>query len=291
MQHTLGNLAQLYIALYTAEGSHTRRAKRRDLLMFLAFLQGKGHCPPLLKHWTHGLSIEFRDSRLKEGAAPATVYRELATLKHFGRALSDKYGIRNPMDNIKSPKPLMLKPKRLTDSQLSMVLQVAGTIGHSDYLKSRNVCVIMLALETALRASEIIALSLEQVSLADRIITNILTKGSKITYKPITERLLPILTNYIQERKRFARHSPALFVSSRGGRMSYEALKRLMHQVGDVSGFRLHAHLLRHTKAHRVYEHTKDIRAVQKVLGHADIKTSMKYAGIEEEELRRAYEA
>lgn len=287
---TLGNLARLYLAQYTVEGTHTHRAKRRDLIKFLAKLQ-ESYEIPLLSHFTPSISAAYRDSRLSEGAAPATVARELATLRDFAQKLVQHYGIKNPMIGVRDPELMQQDPKHLSDNQVETMFKIAASYGDSPFQRLRNLCAINLLLETGMRASEGLSLNLKQVDFKLKEIQQIKGKGNKYFTSFITPNLGVALRDYLEIRaSRLDAEFEPLLISFYEGpqRWSYEGLQNQLQEIGNLCGFRLHAHLLRHTAAYRLYQKTKDVRLVQMYLRHSDINTSMKYGKPRHEELRRA---
>jgi site-specific recombinase XerD len=122
------DVMEQYIGYYASGESHTAKAKRYDLEHFLGFLGSRAGGPTnvLVSDWTLQSTKDFIDDRLRNGEAPATVSRRLATLKHFGRTIAERLpGYINPAREAKSPTAPILRPKGLEPEQITAIREAA----------------------------------------------------------------------------------------------------------------------------------------------------------------------
>lgn len=157
----------------------------------------------------------------------------------------------------------------------------------------RDKTLIELMYSCGLRASEVCSLRLDQIDLEDNLV-RVFGKGSKERIVPIGERARHLLVTYLRDgRPRLARppHSSHLFLSRHGRPFSRIALWKLLRKRAAQTGLprRIHPHLLRHSFATHLLEGGADLRAVQEMLGHADIGTTQIYTHIDTSRLREAH--
>lgn len=214
---------------------------------------------------------DYKTLRLKEGAAPATVDRELASLRHLFN-LADRWGRffgKNPVSRAGLLHPNNQKERTLKPEEEGRLLSFANP-----NLRAIIIC----ALNTGMRKSEILTLTWESIDLESNLITinQTNTKSKKTRRVPINSTMRKLLL----EQKLKSAGSDYVFLSSKGTPYKKEdSLKQgfstaLKH--AGISGLRFHD--LRHTAATRMIEGGASIVAVSKILGHADLKTTMRYA-------------
>lgn len=308
------NTVQSYVRYYAAGNGHTARAKRLDLDHFVQFLtRFKGCSKPeklQVSDWDFSAVQRFVDELLTRGEAPATVARRLATIKHMGRTLSEKIpGFVNPARDVKTPKTNPAKPKSLTDNEISAVRQRAKQRidQRMSFNRLRNETLFNLLIDTGLRADEVRMLKLGQLDEDLEWIRNVRTKGRRYRNVYITSAMRPQLADYLKLReeklltiysklpKNESRALP-LFISV------YNAVpgepesflmgaKSIWRAVNELSAeTRLHPHLLRHSFAMDLLEHSNDVRLVAQALGHSDVRVTMRYTERRDEEIAAALE-
>lgn len=313
-----------YMDYYAATSSHTGKAKRLDLDKFLRFLaedlRGCKVSELVVKDWDHAAVQRFVEFCLRSGAAPATVARRLATLKHVGRTLAERVpGFVNPAREVRPPTQKALRPKALTVEEIRDVKEIAaqreaalqgGTRGKTSSTKFgglRNKTLLNLLLDTGLRVDEIRTLKMRQLDPQLRWIESVRTKGRKYRNVYISTEARAELKVYLEEReKELQRRYPGLagrskrdlpvFISSyrvdSERPESFEISPKTVWRI--INGFsvntRLHPHLLRHSYAHEILRESKDIRLVAQALGHSDVRTTMKYTERTESEIARVTE-
>lgn len=316
---SLEELFKSYMDYYAATSSHTGKAKRLDLERFLRFLAEEGRGCKVsdltVKDWDHASVQRFVEHCLRSGAAPATVARRLATLKHVGRTLAERVpGFVNPAREVRPPTQKALCPKALTVEEIRDVKQVAvqreaglQRTSSTKFGGLRNKTLLNLLLDTGLRVDELRTLKMRQLDPQLRWIESVRTKGRKYRNVYISTEARAELKVYLEEReKELQRRHPGLagrskrdlpvFISSyrvdSDRPESFEISPKTVWRI--INGFsvntRLHPHLLRHSYAHEILRESKDIRLVAQALGHSDVRTTMKYTERTESEIARVTE-
>lgn len=312
---SLSDLAQGYLDFYASGSSHTARAKQLDLTHFLNFLVSFRNIDSVkklkVKDWDHSSVQKFIEDTLKAGEAPTTVARRLATLKHMGRMLSEKFaGFVNPARDVKPPKVSPPKPKALSKNEIEEIrLTASQNIKAKDkFSYHRNLTIFNFLLDTGLRADEIRLLKMHQINDELSWIKDVRTKGRKYRNVYITSEMRKELVNYLNLRevqlKKFYPQLSAkvsnlhpLFISTFNAVPGkYESFhlspKTLYRSIRELTcGTKLHPHLLRHSFAIDLLEESNDIRLVAQALGHSDVKITMRYTERRDEEVAEALEA
>lgn len=315
MNLDLGMAANYYLEKCASPGSSTMKAKRRDLILFLAFIADQAGSSPKVRHLTVANLTAFREHRLKHGAATASVCREMSTVKHFGKKLCEYYGLKFELNAVKAPKMVVRAPKELSPEQIALVRNWLASQGGA-FRRSQRTLIFELLLATALRAMEVLEPTMEQLDWDESMFKDVKCKGSKYRDPYLPAYVHKHIREYMKHRVRvlrrvFREHGASwdilpmqkqlkypLFISAHGAipgqpetfRCSYGVIKSMFMGMSKHLGFRVHAHLLRHTNAHAMMRHTKDIRMAQKTLGHSDIKTTMIYADVHMAEVYAAQE-
>ena len=268
---------------------NTLVAYERDLAELQAWAEGRGR--PLLGLTQADLAL-FLGSLRQRGLSPRSQARHLFSARAFFRfALREGLVEGDPMEHLRPPRSVPALPRYLTPSQVEALLRapdVATPLG----LRDRAVLEVMYA--TGLRASEVTGLALEGLDL-DLGVVRVLGKGRK-------ERLVPLGREARRWVKRYlsgvrpdlagGRESPLLFLSARGGRLSPTGLWGLVRRHAVTAGVErvLTPHVLRHSFASHLLERGADLRALQAMLGHADISTTQIYTHVTRERLRQVYD-
>lgn len=158
----------------------------------------------------------------------------------------------------------------------------------------RNYTIILLLLDTGLRLSELTNLKWENVDLMTGDLYVIEGKGAKDRNLWISEKVLKMLEDWkkeqaIQLRKRdITDRAEYIFTTLEGNKINNSYIRNMIYRCRDKSGInkKVSPHTFRHTFATELYKRTKDIRKVQKALGHSDISTTMIYTHVIDEELK-----
>ncbi len=267
----------------------TLTAYERDTRELVAFAEAQG--VPLLELGQAHLAGFFGSLR-ERGLGPRSQARHVFSSRAFYRfALREGLVRRDPTENLRPPKTFSALPRYLTPGQVDALLaapDVAVPVG----LRDRAILEVMYA--TGLRASELTGLTIEGVDMELGVV-RVLGKGRKERLVPLGREARRWVKRYVAEaRAGFAhgRSSPLLFLSRRGGRLSPTGLWGLVRRHAVTAGVQsvLTPHVLRHSFASHLLERGADLRALQAMLGHADISTTQIYTHVTRERLRQLYD-
>ena len=233
--------------------------------------------------------VEAYLSGLKELAAPSLA-RRLSALRQFYRFLISE-GLRSddPLRGIDSPRRGLRLPKILSEIHVSALLEPSGDTAPESL---RLTALLELLYATGLRVSELVGLPVAALDRSGRFIT-VRGKGNKDRLVPLSGPALAAIQAYLPLRAGFlnGRDSQYLFPSESGqGFMTRQRFGQLLKQRALDAGLdpaSVSPHVLRHAFATHLLTHGADLRAVQKMLGHADIATTQIYTHVAGDRLTR----
>ncbi len=268
---------------------NTLEAYGRDVARLVAFAAAQHRGVLDLTHADISRFIgELRDG----GLSARTVARAVHGLRGLFRfAVREGHLVSDPMENIRAPRAFNALPRCLSMSQVEALLDapdVASPLG----VRDRAILEVLYA--TGLRVSELIGLRPGDVDL-DVGLLKCLGKGRKERLVPLGSTACTWVRRYLLEvRGTLGRGlaTPPLFVSNRGGRLSRMGLWGIVRRHAVTAGVQatLTPHVLRHSFATHLLENGADLRALQAMLGHADISTTQIYTHISRERLRKVYD-
>jgi integrase/recombinase XerD len=269
--------------------ANTLVAYARDLRVLAAFADERGVglldlAPADLADFAGGL----RERGLKARSQARHVF---AVRGFFDFALREGLIGRDPTENVRAPRAFRALPRYLSSAQVEVLLNApdtATTLG----LRDRAILEVLYA--TGLRASELTGLALDGLDLELGVV-RVFGKGGKERLVPLGREARRWVTRYLAEaRGRFAgeRSGSLVFLSQRGGRLSAMGLWGLVRRHAVKAGIEriLTPHVLRHSFATHLLERGADLRALQAMLGHADISTTEIYTHVSRERLRQIYD-
>jgi tyrosine recombinase XerD len=276
------------MAAERAAAFHTLDAYRRDLEDFGAFLARRG----CVLHAAGTADIRAYLTALNAaGMAPRTAARRLSTLRQFHRFLYAE-GLRgdDPCTTVDAPRIGRPLPKYLGEDEVTALLAAArqrdGATGR------RAAALLELLYATGLRVSELVGLPLAAVA-RDPAVLIVRGKGGKERMVPVGEPARQAVAEYRAVRDAFlpgGRPSPWLFPSdAAGGHLTRSGFAALLKDLAAAAGImpsRVSPHVLRHSFASHLLAHGADLRAVQQMLGHADIATTQIYTHVLEDRLK-----
>lgn len=270
---------------------NTVAAYRRDLTRVQAWAQANGRDIPSLDR--PSLEAIVRDA-MTSGLSPTSTARLVAAIRGLFKHLRVRGDIQqNPAEDLQAPRLFAALPKFLTADQVDALLaapDVATPIG----LRDRTLIEVLYA--TGLRVSELVGLRLADVAL-DRGYVQCLGKGRKARIVPVGDQAVHWVQRYLHDaRPGFVarRETPFLFVSARGGRrLSRAGFWKILKGYGRKADIRspLSPHVLRHSFATHLLDRGADLRAIQTMLGHADLSTTQIYTHVLEARLRNVYDS
>lgn len=266
--------------------ANTVEGYRRDLTRFFEHLETAG------VDWKKSEPKHVRDyvsRRFLGGVKGRTLQRELSSLRGFFRHCLAQGGVaRNPTLGIRPPRSEKRLPETLTIEQVASLLEVPA----ENALTLRDVAIMELAYSSGLRLSELLHLTLHDLDLEAETV-RVVGKGSKQRDLPVGESACRMIRCWLKLREQFAHgEEDALFVSRRGRRLSPRAVQKRFAEHAKKCGLqpRLHPHVLRHSFASHVLESCGDLRAVQELLGHANISTTQIYTHLDFQHLAKVYD-
>ena len=265
----------------------TVKSYQRDLEQFLSWLAEYGTSAPdkinqhLVRAWVA--------SRHRQSISGKSLQRQLSSLRTFFRyLLREGVMTHNPAEGVRAPKAKRPLPKALDADQLSHLLDRQAT----DPLEKRDLAMMELFYSCGLRLAELVSLDVRDLP-AENDQLEVIGKGAKTRRVPLGKMARKAIGEWLKERGRYAAEDePALFVSTRGKRIHprsvQQRIDRLARQLNALQ--HLHPHMLRHSFASHLLESSGDLRAVQELLGHADISTTQVYTHLDFQHLARVYD-
>lgn len=267
---------------------HTVAAYARDLAAFAEDLQAEG-----IEHWTAVRPHQVRTliaRQHRRGLSGRSLRRRLSALRRFYQYLLREGRVaNNPALDVSAPKSERRLPEILDVDQAGRLLAVQA----DDVLALRDQAIMELLYSSGLRLSELVALDLEDLDLADGQL-RVTGKGRKIRDLPVGRAAREALRRWLQARAQLAPPGiRALFVSRRGTRLSARSVQSRLRLWAQLQGLDrpVHPHMLRHSFASHLLESSGDLRAVQELLGHADISTTQIYTHLDFQHLAKVYDA
>lgn len=229
----------------------------------------------------------------RRGLSGRSQQRKLSAIRTFFEYLAREGVVTtNPAKLVAAPKSPKKLPKTLDPDQLSQLLEKPAGGWH----EARDKAMLELFYSSGLRLSELTGTDTKDISWDDQTIL-VTGKGNKQRLLPIGKAAQKALNGWLLVRsqlptKQQSIHSPALFISERGNRISnsnVQARIRVWTQRAG-GGLHLHPHMLRHSFASHLLESSGDLRAIQELLGHADISTTQIYTHLDFQHLAAVYD-
>lgn len=276
-----------YLRIERGASPATRDAYRRDLRRFAGFLATEG-----LRDWSaiHTDDVRrFIAARHRQGLGGRSLARALAAIRAlFAWLLREGRAGFDPAAGLRAPREQRSLPRTLQVEELEQLLDLPG----SDPLARRDRALLELFYSAGLRLAELAALDVDAIDLGEGI-ARVTGKGRKTRLAPIGRPARKALGAWLRDRAGWAdADEPALFVTRRGTRLSRRAIQQRVDRRARQLGLpqRLHPHMLRHSFATHLLESSGDLRAVQELLGHADIATTQVYTHLDFSHLAEVYE-
>ena len=277
------------MAVERSAARNTLTAYAKDLEDAAAFLAGKGRglddaSAEEVEAYFHALGAR--------GLAPATAARRRASVRQFYRfALAEGWRKDDPSRRVDAPKKGRPLPKVLSRTEVEGLIAAAS--GKDGAAGLRLACMIELLYASGLRISELLALPLAALQ-RDPAYLIVKGKGGKERLAPLNEAARAAVKAYLPVRPshlpKGVKESPWLFPSrGSGGRLTARRMAQLLDEAAIAAGIdpeRVSPHVLRHAFATHLLEGGADLRAVQTLLGHADIATTQIYTHVAEDRLR-----
>jgi len=288
---------------------HTLSAYRRDLKQLVTLADGKS-----LDQLVNGNIRHFLARLHGQGHSARSLARMLAAWRGFYKWWAPQSRMAaNPTADVRAPKAARGLPKALSVDQAQALLESPALVTMTDPATLRDRAMFELFYSSGLRLSELVGLDVEYtqsktytsagwINLNDREV-NVLGKGGKRRSVPIGTQALECLVRWLEARQQFIRpqkpalsletDAAALFIGVRGGRISPRVVQSQLTKLVKLAGLptHVHPHVLRHSFASHVLQSAQDLRAVQEMLGHANISTTQLYTKLDFQHLAKAYDS
>lgn len=259
----------------------------RDLKAALAWMEANQ-----LSHWGEVTQHHVRHyiaSRHRGGLAAKSLHRELSSLRGlFNFLIREQQLDCNPALGVRAPKVRRKLPVTLDADQVSRLLDI-----HDDSpVAIRDRAIMELFYSSGLRLAELVGLDLQDIDLKEQLV-EVTGKGAKARRLPVGKFAKQALQQWLAIRPQMAAQDEiALFVGVRGRRINRGTIQRQLNSWSIAQGAprNVHPHLLRHSFASHLLESSGDLRAVQELLGHANISTTQIYTHLDFQHLAEVYD-
>ena len=267
---------------------HTASNYARDLASLVDYCRAQG-----IARWgeldaQHMRMFGAREHR--RGLAPRSIQRRLSAARGLFRFLLRHGDIKvDPGADVQAPKARKRLPTTLDADTMARLLAFRG----DGQLGVRDKAIMELFYSSGLRLAELIGLDLADVDLRDRTV-RVLGKGRKERVLPVGKQALGALSAWLPERATLAAPGEtAFFVGVNGRRLGPRIVQRRIARWARLQGLpeHVHPHMFRHSFASHLLESSQDLRAVQELLGHANISTTQVYTHLDFQHLARIYDA
>ena len=242
--------------------------------------------------WDQFTQSDIRDiaaTAFRRGKSAGTIQRMLSSVRNFFRFLI-REGLleHNPAQDVSAPKKPHRLPHALDVDEISRLLEIPG----DDALAKRDRAILELFYSSGLRLAELNGLDLHELDLADGT-ARVTGKGNKQREVPVGKLARQALRQWLKVRAELMQaDESAVFISKQGRRLSVRSIQARIDHWARHLGLhqRVHPHMLRHSFASHMLESSGDLRAVQELLGHADISTTQIYTHLNFDHLARVYD-
>lgn len=269
---------------------NTLSAYRRDLARLQIFAKGLPKTATALTR--QDIEAFIRDA-MTDGLSPTSAARLVASVRGFFRYLRLHGDVsENPAEDLHAPRLFAALPRFLSTADVDALL-AAPDVSTPGGLRDRALIEVLYA--TGLRVSELVNLRLADIRM-DQGYLQCLGKGNKQRIVPLGDIAADWVRQYLKDgRPQFTkkRDGPWLFISARGShRLSRGGFWQILKDYGTKAKIKAHLspHVLRHSFATHLLERGADLRAIQTMLGHADLSTTQIYTHVLEARLRQVYD-
>jgi integrase/recombinase XerC len=266
---------------------HTVSNYRQDFKFFCDYLVTQG-----ISCWSdvNGSHVRaYASQRHRSGVSGRSLQRALSSLRSIFRFLLKEQRVsQNPVAGVGAPKAEQKLPEALPVDQVDRLLAVRS----DKPLGKRDFAMMELTYSSGLRLSELVALNVLDIDLEEGLV-RVTGKGDKIRLVPVGRLACGAVREWMSVRGQFVVAAEnALFVGRHGRRLGCRSVQKRMEQWSERQGLerRLHPHMLRHSFASHLLESSGDLRAVQELLGHADISTTQIYTHVDFQRLAQVYD-
>jgi integrase/recombinase XerD len=243
--------------------------------------------------------VKFEVSLKSAKLTLSSINRAISSLKGFYKYLSIESSIDNPMLESLTHKLPRKLPKALSIDEVTKLIESAKREG--DLISLRDYAILELLYSTGGRVSEIIGINTTDISISKLIdgevsVLKLRGKGSKERFVPLGKYAISAVDDYLVRTRpalaeKSSKETTALFLNSRGGRLSRQSAWQIVLDAADATGLsgRVSPHIFRHSYATHLLDGGADIRVVQELLGHSSVTTTQIYTLITIDKVRESY--
>ena len=218
---------------------------------------------------------------------PRSIQRHLSSAKGFFRFLKKNNLIESsPFELVSAPKSPSNLPEVLSPEDVEQLLNFKP----SNHIEIRDMAIVELMYSSGLRVSETVNINIGDFE-EDMTFLRILGKGAKTRIVPLGKFAVNAINNWIIERDKILTKSDALFLNSKGARLSIRSVQLRLKKMGTKQGLPpIHPHMLRHSFATHMLESSGDLRTIQELLGHSSLSTTQIYTKLDYQHLVKIYD-
>ena len=218
---------------------------------------------------------------------PKSIQRHLSSAKGFFRFLKKNNLVdSSPFELITAPKSPNTLPEVLSPENVEQLLNFKPT----SLIEIRDLAIVELMYSSGLRVSETVNINLSDFE-DNMSFLRVLGKGSKTRLVPLGRFAINAIKNWLDERKKIATKTEALFLNSKGTRLSVRSVQIRLKKMAVKQGLPpIHPHMLRHSFATHMLESSGDLRTIQELLGHSSLSTTQIYTKLDYQHLAKIYD-
>lgn len=279
-----------YLTQEKRMSSHTVTNYQRDLKQLVAFCESQD-----LTNWSAIKSSHIRQfiAQLnRQGLAGRSIQRSLSAIRSLYRFLiREQLADNNPAQAVQAPKVEKRLPATLDVDQMNGLLD--NSRQKNSVISSRDHAMMELLYSSGLRLAELASLNCRDVDFGDQLVY-VTGKGNKSRVIPVGKIAIAALKKWLEQREQWGFfEQTALFITQKGQRLGMRSIQKRLSYWGKKQGIsdRVYPHRLRHAFASHMLEASGDLRAVQELLGHADISTTQIYTHVDFQHLAKVYDA
>ncbi len=243
--------------------------------------------------------VNFEVSLKSAKLSLSSINRTISSLKGFYKYVSIESSVDNPMLESLTHKLPRKLPKALSIDEVTKLIESAKREG--DPASPRDYAILELLYSTGARVSEIIGIDTTDISISKLVdgevsVLKLKGKGSKERFVPLGKYAISAIDDYLVRSRpalaeKNSKGTTALFLNSRGGRLSRQSAWQIVLDAADATGLsgRVSPHVFRHSYATHLLDGGADIRVVQELLGHSSVTTTQIYTLITIDKVRESY--
>ena len=218
---------------------------------------------------------------------PKSIQRHLSSAKGFFRFLKKNNLISSsPFELVTAPKSSNTLPDVLSPEDVEQLLNFKP----SNTIEIRDMAIVELMYSSGLRVSETVNINISDFE-ENMSFLRVLGKGSKTRLVPMGRFAINAINNWISEREKISNNTDALFLNSKGSRLSVRSIQLRLKKMAIKQGLPpVHPHMLRHSFATHMLESSGDLRTIQELLGHSSLSTTQIYTKLDYQHLAKIYD-